>query len=66
MTLYVNYTGNLPRQLFTDALMVAIYGPSVKLCAIETYRIVDGRFVFTRPPGMPDDVQIGMLPAWWD
>jgi hypothetical protein len=63
---YDFYMGNLPRETFKEALVVAIRGPRV--CRISTveYTVADEEFTFLSAVSARDGaVEVQMLPAWW-
>jgi hypothetical protein len=63
---YDYYIGNLPRALWLEALMVMARGPRVNLAMRSEYNVVDRTFVFETPVLISEQIDIRMVPPWWD
>jgi hypothetical protein len=60
------YFGNLPRETWDEALLVAIKGPRICRAAMTRYVNDGGKISFEPMNEMRDgNVHVGMLPTWW-
>ena len=58
---------NLPRQVWKEALGVALKGPRVEILRTMPYSFKDGKLVLAEPSIRPGEgrSRVTMLPAWW-
>jgi len=66
-----NTMANLPRACWSEMIIVAIYGPRVKIAKLIDYTWTDdGTYTFAEPMIVKDEaaqqLQIGIIPAWWN
>jgi hypothetical protein len=63
---YDFYMGNLLRDTWEEALMVAIKGPGICVMASTPYRAEGGQYVFEpMKDSRGGKTEVNMLPAWW-
>lgn len=66
--LYNDYMGNMPRDLFHEALFCTAFGPNVNQAMSQTYTVENGEYVFsdTLKGEKPEQIENYMIPKWWE